>query len=529
MFNVLPRAKSRQRHNRDSQRDAEDCQEGLLRYVSALQRFHVSVHREEWDRALLELQLAKAALTCRRCRRDESIGSRVLPLFYEVLERWNQPADPCHERLLEAINERLAAPSHAGREVEQRELRFTHSGHSETFRHGAHAGRSIEWLVGELAAGRQSRVDDDMVIHAVYFHGKLRSLNNRHMAALVRHGEWLEAGESAPCRVRQWPLVPGLRLDDGSNKEVVVKFIEAWSTSSDGQKIRMRSRSSSRGKDPTLRIRDSCRVHIRNIDFNVDEQELGDHICRHFRDAHRLEAVRIARRPTGRSQGHATLEFESLDAAQGFVDTGLPPLRDRALKISLDTMHAAGEAVPAEGLGRVCCRQCLTPCARLVDVFLIEGRRQAGRGYGPHTPNAYLCISRRSALLDCPIVPHDQREKYPYKLGEIRCSACSTDLGNLQDESALNEEDIETFGKEVVHYRCHAVCLELCDDRDRLLEVSKWSILYAGLATKAQEGQHRFLLADLTTNDVRSLHGFCNSNRDIRLVPRTRVSLAEAS
>ena len=76
----------------------------------------------------------------------------------------------------------------------------------------------------------------------VYWHGRYRSLNNRHLAVLKLAG-------AERCCVRLWPLTPGLNLP-GSRNCVVRKFLKAQQSPCGGTTLTFVDRSLSRHAEP---------------------------------------------------------------------------------------------------------------------------------------------------------------------------------------------------------------------------------------------------------------------------------------
>ena len=85
------------------------------------------------------------------------------------------------------------------------------------FLHGPHAGQRIEWLAEQLVSGSIALDDPSMVLNVVYFHGHYRSLNNRHLTAIIKYAGAMEKQGRLPrpCCVRVWPLVRYLSLRCG--------------------------------------------------------------------------------------------------------------------------------------------------------------------------------------------------------------------------------------------------------------------------------------------------------------------------
>jgi len=390
----------------------------------------------------------------------------------------------------------------------------------------------VTWLVRELDAGRISTIDESMVVHAVFFHGHVRVLNNRHSAALVRHQEHQVA--TVNCRVRLWPLTRGVCLDDGSRRDVVNKFLDAFDSRSDGRTIRMRSRSSSIPRSLSrTRVRELFWVHIQNLDYGLTAEDLRAHILRAGHG--RLVNVEVPQRGNGSTEwhnkGHALASFASARAARDLVEHGLGPLRGRLLVLALDVATSVVPTLPREQPGGVLrCKSCRSVCGELMDVFLLEGVRPEGYGYAPAAANgnAYYMTCAEQNTKHCTFQEHPQSTTMPFKLMLVFCSCCGGDLGNIQDSSlTLSDEWCARLGKRVMCFKCKTVLLELADCSTHLVETKKWSILYSllelgdcRLSTVTLEPLARKLGSRSHLNSRTTVRV---SNRDVRLIPNSEV------
>ena len=158
------------------------------------------------------LRQAEDVLRCEQCRRDEQTAeAKVLLLLSQARQRWEDSKHTSHQALRDGLCKRLTPPTQA-QELSIDRIRFTQQTRSKRFLHGPHAGKRIEWLAEQLLAGRCSLQDPSMVLNVVYFHGAYRSLNNRHLTAVVQYARMMESKNQLPekCYVRVWPLVRSL-------------------------------------------------------------------------------------------------------------------------------------------------------------------------------------------------------------------------------------------------------------------------------------------------------------------------------
>jgi len=494
---------------------------GIARYADALKTLDASLQEGDWAQAAVAMDNAEALLQCPKCRDDETaLGPwRVLAEVAVCKKRWDEWSHPCHKALRAALRGRLERPGEKT-EVLISEVRFTQVDHSEHFGHGEHEGRSIDWLARQLHKGRISTGDESMVINAVFFHGEYRALNNRHAVALHRFAPL--SAEKPSCFVRVWPLVPGLRLCDGSQPQVMDWFSRAFSTPSDGVHIHSHPRGRSASPVRATRVTDSVRVHVSNIDFQADEAELRRHLYQACRPEE-VRSVEIARRKNGQSNGYGWAIIASSPAADALVGSGLPDLRGRQLRLKVDSTCAASTGTTAlEEGGWVRCKACGSQCAPLADCHLVMGPRFEGfsrdaRGWDASRKDAYYCVAEPGKLLDCSLDDHPDREKFPFKLKQVSCRRCRADLGNIQTAVEGMEG---TFGPEAAHFKAAQVLLELADCQEMYLEICKWKALRLHLP----KGE-LIRLSGLTMRGVTRMFEttpMSNKNREVRLVSASR-------
>ena len=192
---------------------AKQCERALNRFADCLRTLSESLDLHGLgQQSRRALQEADAVLRCEECRRDERTqGSKILLLLEQAREKWDDRSNLCHQHLRSALKQRLEAPTESV-EMPIARLRFTQASHSKRFLHGPHAGQRIESLTRQLLRGETALDDPSMLLNVVYFHGSYRSLNNRHLTAIVKYAEEMETQNRLPkkCRVRVWPLVRSL-------------------------------------------------------------------------------------------------------------------------------------------------------------------------------------------------------------------------------------------------------------------------------------------------------------------------------
>ncbi|CAJ1428819.1 unnamed protein product [Effrenium voratum] len=492
------------------------CEYGLNRYEHCLRRLLDSLETSGFgERSLGALKEVESALQCANCCADERFGSKVLLLVAEAGQRWADRKHPCHSALLASLRGRLSAPPPQPVKLSINKLRFTQADHSKSFLHGEHAGQRIDWLVDQLLSGNISVEDPSMVLHVVYYHGMHRSLNNRHLTALVRFGE-LMASRDLPvpkCLVRVWPLVRGLQLDDGSQQDVVRKFLRASNSQSDGTTILRKSRHGTFATEVDQRTR----IHVFDLDYSVTEKELGEHLQGNGVEGH--FSVEINYRPNNRSNGYGRLTFQRCEDANAALLADIPPLRNRKIRMQLDhvSKFERGEQSKEGGFMRCIC--CHNRCAPLVDALLVEDVRLA-RADTPAGKfdeiSSFFCIGIAASLFNCIRVDHPDAARMPFKISQVSCACCNADLGNVQKASAMHGNWAELLGEEVMHFKSASVLLELSDCHDRLLEVRKWRFL-----ADAAGREQKYRLSQLTLVEAQDLLGLRQQNdkRHARVVP----------
>jgi len=158
-----------------------------------------------------------------------------------------------------------------------------------------------------------------------------------------------------------------------------------------------------------------------------------------------------------------------------------------------------------------------------MDVYLVEGTRPQGPGYAPNTDNAYYCLCSEKDVKNCTMQSHPERQSLPFKLKLVNCASCGSDLGNVQDASLiLNGEWQSRLGHMVMCFKCQNVLLELPHWSAELVEVKKWSILYAVLAEDCRLSivTKQFLARQIQA--PLNSHMAMNSGKGIRFVPARR-------
>eukprot|EP00930_Biecheleria_cincta_P084640 TRINITY_DN74090_c0_g1_i1.p1 TRINITY_DN74090_c0_g1~~TRINITY_DN74090_c0_g1_i1.p1 ORF type:complete len:732 (-),score=129.13 TRINITY_DN74090_c0_g1_i1:289-2439(-) len=503
--------------------DQRRCEYDLNRYAKALGQ--LSIYLEQASGAVATrnvLKQAKSMLRCPKCRQDELLTRpHVLNLLEEADLCWDQLQHHCHGALKEAVKDRLRPPPQKPTPLLMSKLRFTQDLHSKAFNHGKHSGQTIDWLVGRLQEGKVHPEDPEMILNVVHFHGEYRTLNNRHGVALARHAKQLEAlsPTSSPlkCWVRVWPLVRGLCIDDGSNQDVARKFLNANSTSSDGTAIFSKSR-----RTCLTEVLQKVLVHVSNLASSVSEDDLGMHLV----DAG-LECparIEISRRSDGKSNCHGWVTFSSPEAATRAVELHVPPLLGREVKLQIDFVSQADASMSVVSGGWILCRKCQNRCCPLMDTMLVQDMRIPRDG----TPEAkfepkkgYFCIGKPDSLINSNLMDHPDTSCTSFKLKQVNCAGCSSDLGNVQKTTAMTGEWSVLMGEQVVHFKCASVLLKLKDSDDMCLEPTKWGSMRALL-----QDSNRYLLSQLTMRLVSELMSTAwrNSGKDVRLIKRRSLS-----
>ena len=256
-------------------------------------------------------------------------------------------------------------------------------------------------------------------------------------------------------------------MDNGSDQDVVRKFLRANDSASDGTSIDCKRRGS------TV-ISQEVRVHVSNLDRSIQEAQLWDHLRQAGVEPLKLE---IAKRPNGTSNCFGWVSFRNPDSAQEFLQMPIPPLEGREMKLRLDNVSAARHPSTL-GQGWVRCQICHSRCMPLLDVLLVEGERHCRDDVDPglfdQVPT-FFGTGPEASLCNCKVIsPHPDPAGKSFKLAQVRCEACDLDLGNVQKGSLMQAGIVARLGERVVHLKCASVLLELSDRQDLLLDVRKW-------------------------------------------------------
>eukprot|EP00931_Biecheleriopsis_adriatica_P047262 TRINITY_DN27219_c0_g1_i1.p1 TRINITY_DN27219_c0_g1~~TRINITY_DN27219_c0_g1_i1.p1 ORF type:complete len:734 (+),score=92.41 TRINITY_DN27219_c0_g1_i1:183-2204(+) len=252
-----PRGRSRTRR---SDNDAQGCMQQLKMFWRAATDLLASIEDTQHEAAMKgyqhEVPLSSDTKhlihafstlpTCTKCRSD----------LHEVLDAVETIAasSRCDQRVLEACQKIRSSVDPPGPSSEAhvaiQELQYLQADASDTFSHGAHAGKPVHDLVEDLVAGRVSLDDKAMTLDITIWHGKFWSFNTRHLRALKDYAktvqpEALRAKQKALVKI--WPLAPGVKLH---RHEVIEKFCDAYSTRDEGRSLSLRSssRASSSGR-----------------------------------------------------------------------------------------------------------------------------------------------------------------------------------------------------------------------------------------------------------------------------------------
>lgn len=154
--------------------------------------------------------------------------------------------------------------------------------------------------------------------------------------------------------------------------------------------------------------------------------------------------------------------------------------------------------------------------------MLVEDARQPRDGTPEAVFNAkigYFCIAIETALQNCSLVDHPDKSCMSFKLSQVSCQTCQSDLGNLQTATAMNGDWSTQLGENVVHFKCASVLLELTDNDNKYLEPRKWSALKVLLG-----GFRMYRLSQLTMRRASELMRttWSGSGKDVRFVARRR-------
>ncbi|CAK9068133.1 Uncharacterized protein (Fragment) [Durusdinium trenchii] len=473
------------------ERTLKQCEYRLDQYANALRELSHCLHLYGLDRRSYNaLKQAEGMLRCQECRRDEHEGCKVLRLISEAAEKWTDASHPCHQSLREGLLQRCSPPPCEPIQMSIDRIRFTQEMHSKRFLNGPHAGQRIEWLTDQLLSGAISFSDPSVVLNVVYFHGAYR----------------------------------GLRMDDGSEQDVIRKFLRANDTSSDGTSIECKRRFGQ-----VTVVNQEVQIHVSNLDRSVQEAQLQEHLL--AAGVSWPFQVKIARRPNGQSNCYGWITTTDPDQAEELLQMSLPPLRGRELRMRLDNVSAIKQ--PSDpGKGWLRCQACRETCEPLVDVLLVEGIRHRRDHVSPgrfDEAPTFFCVGREASLLNCEVIsPHPDAAGTSFKLSQVLCKTCGEDLGNVQKGSLMQGEVMELLGERVVHFKCASVLLELPDRQDLLLDVRKWQYL-----AQATGRDSIYRLSQLTMSEAAEVLGLNlnskashrNSKNHARVIPRERPSV----
>lgn len=264
-------------------------------------------------------------------------------------------------------------------------------------------------------------------------------------------------------------------------------------------------------------------MHVRNLDFEVGDEELCHHV---ERAGYQVREVCVDRRSggkgEGRSNGHALVTLKSAESACHLAEHGLRALRGRAPSLQLDSVGGiARQSARADVEGRLLCRGCGTAVVALMDTYLVEGTRPPGPGYAPHTNNAYYCICSEGNVRACRFQEHPDQADLPFKLKKVSCDTCNLDIGNVQDAASTGLDDwISMLGPGVMSFKCKNVVLQLVDCSEQVVDVKKWSVLYAvmGIGDSRLSTLTLRTLAPKLRCNYSKFSKTQNSGKDIRII-----------
>ena len=318
-------------------------------------------------------------------------------------------------------------------------------------------------------------------------------------------------------------------MDDGSEQDVIRKFLRANDSASDGTVIECNRRSAG----GSTVVSQEAQIHVSNLEVGVQEADLYEHLL-----AAGIQPckVKIARRKNGQSNCYGWLTFGNLDQATELLQLMIPPLRGRELKVRLDNVSAIRQPTCESGRGWLRCRTCYEACEALLDVLLVEGVRHRRDNISPRhfdESPTFFCVGREASLLNSKVIsPHPDSAGTSFKLSQVLCKTCQADLGNVQKGSLMQGGVVELLGERVVHFKCASVCLELPDRQDLLLEVRKWQYL-----AQATGRDSIFRLSHLTMQEATEALGLNlsskvphrNTRSHARIIPKKFVENGNAS
>ena len=113
-------------------------------------------------------------------------------------------------------------------------VRFTHDEVGGYFIHGRHRGLRIGDVADLIIDGAISLCDEEMQVEAVWHHGRLLTLNNRHFEAIRQSGE-------KQLRVLEHPKNPSIIVIGG--RSVLEKLARSSSSTNGGVSVKVRKRS----------------------------------------------------------------------------------------------------------------------------------------------------------------------------------------------------------------------------------------------------------------------------------------------
>lgn len=234
-FNSLHR-NARIQGKRDLSQRLQGLQSGLMPLLE-----HLCTKRG--DRCFLDaLRGAEAALTqfsapCHCCAGDVA---KLLAAVREVIscvEVGTGDLKAFTARLEIALNERFCTTEIT---LPAQDVAFTHGIIDNRFAHGEHASLGLDTLINKLRDGLDPLATLSLTLNAVFFHGRLRSLNNRRLYCL----------KQAECmvNVRVLPLVSHHEVTNTNAPKrrrthkvnIIEMFCQASSTDNDGQRVVVR-------------------------------------------------------------------------------------------------------------------------------------------------------------------------------------------------------------------------------------------------------------------------------------------------
>lgn len=163
--------------------------------------------------------IAETAASCPACAADVAEIGEAIDVAYRTADM---------ERLPSLLARRFCVRETV---MPAEDIAFTHACISRTFNSGKHRKLPLRTLVDELRAGLDHSSTSELCLDAVFFHGKLRTLNNRRLFC------FREAG-CHDVRLRILPLVQRrCKATKRFRQAIDEKFFQSNNTTDDGASV----------------------------------------------------------------------------------------------------------------------------------------------------------------------------------------------------------------------------------------------------------------------------------------------------